>query len=231
MTMKPRGEKPSYDKSLRPVRQPGQLGDWAAILVLALSVGLWMLWPSAPAQMQEYPLLPGPTCAYGTLSPSSSAGNVLARFGAGPAGEDADNVFARLPVAATPPIPPVAPAPAAVVAPPAYEADARGNMQRAELPPSPDFPFSPPMSAMTGLVVQVSKALRDADFTFNPPATSNNAPVSLSASLSFDGEGRVELLIIDDYSPKDAAIHLWRHALGIARTTTNATGTVDISWR
>ena len=105
MTMKPRKEKPSYDKSLRPVRQPRQLGDWASLLAIALFIGLWMLWPSAPAQIQEYPPLPEPTCAYGVLSPNSSAGNVLARFNDGPAGEDADTPFARLPVADTPPIP------------------------------------------------------------------------------------------------------------------------------
>lgn len=227
--MKPRGEKPSYDKALRPVRQPGQLGDWAAFLVLALAVGLWMLWPSAPAQMQEYPILPEPTCTYGVLSPNSSAGNVLARFSDGPAGDDADNVFARLPIADTPPVPPAVPAPAHVVPPPAYEEDACVNAHRAELPPAPNFPFSRPIAAMTGLVVQVSETLRDAGFTFNPPATSNNSPFSLSASLSFDNEGRVELLIIDDFSAKDADIHFWRYALGISRTTTNATGTVIIT--
>jgi hypothetical protein len=229
MTMKSRSGKPAYDKSLRPVRQPGQMGDWAAIIAVTLSVGLWMLWPSAPAQIQEFPQLPEPTCTYGKLSPNSSAGNVLARFSDGPAGEDTDNVFARLPVADTPPIPPATPAPAAVVPPPAYEAGARWNAQQAELPPTPDFPFSRPIAAMTGLVVQVSEQLRSAGFSFDPPAASTNAPFSLSASLAFDGEGHVELLAIDNFTSANVNVTPWRYALGISRTTTNATGTVKIT--
>jgi len=228
MTMKPRKEKPTYDKSLRPVRQPGQMGDWAALLAVALSVGLWMLWPSAPAIIQEYPQLPEPSCAYGVLSQNSSAGNVLARFADSPAGEDADNVFARLPIADTPPIPAPESAPGVELPPPSYAAN---DLPLAvELPPPPAFPFMRFLPAHTGLVVQVSDSLRKAGFAFDPPTTtSNNAPLSLSASLSFDDKGHVELLIIDDYSTKDAAIHLWRHALGISRTTTNAVGTVNIT--
>ncbi len=228
MTMKPSKEKPSYDKSLRPVRQPGQLGDWASLLAIALFIGLWMLWPSPPAQKQEHPQLPDPSCTYGVLSPNSSAGNILDRFNAGPAGEDTDNVFARLPSATTPPIPAPSPAPAVKLPPPAY-ANAHEPQVPAEPPPAPAFPFKRPMAAMTGLVVQVSETLRDAGFTFAPPATSGNAPFSLSASLSFDGEGRLELLAIDDFTSANVNVTPWRYALGISRTTTNATGTVKIT--
>jgi hypothetical protein len=186
-----------------------------------------MLWPPAPAKIQEYPQLPEPSCAYGVLSPNSSAGNVLARFADSPADEDADNVFARIPSADTPPIPAIESAPSSALPPPSYAAN---DLPLAvELPPPPAFPFQRSLPAHTGLVVQVSEQLRNAGFVFDPPTTSNNAPLSLSASLSFDDKGRVELLVIDDYSTEDAAIHLWRHALGISRTTTNAVGTVNIT--
>lgn len=232
MTMKPSKEKPSYDKSLRPVRQPGQLGDWASLLAVALSIGLWMLWPSAPAQMQEYPQLPEPTCAYGVLSPNSSAGNVLARFSDGPAGEDTDNVFARLPVADTPPIPPPSPATAPELPPPAYADSAQGMLLPAELPPAPAFPFKRSIPTQTGLVVQVSESLRNAGFAFDPPTTtSTNAPFFASASLVFNGDGLVESILIDGFAPAEATSDMarWEAALLLSHATPNATGSVKIS--
>ena len=230
MTMKPRKEKPSYDKSLRPVRQPGQLGDWASLLAIALFIGLWMLWPSAPAQIQEYPPLPEPTCAYGVLSPNSSAGNVLARFNDGPAGEDADNPFARLPVANTPPIPAPESAPAAELPPPAYAAN---DLPHAvELPPAPSFPFKQSIPAHKGLVVQVSESLQNAGFAFDPPTTtSNNAPFSVSASLVFNGDGLVESILINGFTPAEATSDMarWDAALLLSHAAANATGSVKIT--
>ena len=233
MTMKSRNGKTSYDKSLRPVRQPGQMGDWAAIIAVALSVGLWMLWPSAPAQIQEFPQLPEPTCAYGKLSPNSSAGNVLARFTDGPAGEDADNVFARLPVAGTPPIPPPSPAQAAALPPPAYAADTHEPRQPMELSPVPAFPFKRPLMPQTGLLVQVSDSLRNAGFSFDPPSTSNATPFSVSASLVFNGDGLVESILINGFDPADATADMarWEAALLLSHASPNATGSVMITQR
>ena len=233
MTMKPRKEKPFYDKSLRPVRQPGQLGDWASLLAVALSIGLWMLWPSAPAQIQEYPQLPEPTCAYGVLSPNSSAGNVLARFNDGPAGEDSDNVFARLPVADTPPVPPPSPAIAPELPPPEYADSAKGMQFPAELPPAPAFPFKRSISAQTGLVVQVSESLRDAGFAFDPPSISNAAPFTLSADIVFNGGGLAESVLINDFDSADASkdIARWEAALLLSRAVSNATGKISLSLR
>ena len=232
MTMKSRSGKPAYDKSLRPVRQPGQLGDWAALIAVALSVGLWTLWPSAPAQIQEFPQLPEPTCAYGKLSPNSSAGNVLARFTDGPAGEDADNAFARLPVATTPPLPAPSPAPVAKLQPPAC-ADAHEPPPQAELPPAPAFPFKLPVTTQTGLVVRVSESLRNAGFAFDPPASSNNTPFSVSASLVFNGDGLVESIFINGFDPKDATSDMarWEAALLLSHAAANATGSVVITQR
>ena len=229
MKMKSRKEKPAYDKSLRPMRQPGQMGDWASLLAVALSIGLWTLWPSAPAQIQEYPQLPDPTCAYGVLSHTSSAGNVLARFNTRPTDEETDNIFARLPVADTPLIPPPTPAQAPELPPPAYAIDAHDMRLPAELPPNPTFPFKRDIPVQTGLVVQVSGQLREANVVFDPHPITNNAPFSLSASLSFDNDGRVELLIIDDFSTTDAVITHWRYALALSRAAPNASGTVSIS--
>ena len=231
MTMNSRNGKPSYDKSLRPVRQPGQMGDWAALIAVALSAGLWMLWPSAPAKIQEYPQLPEPSCAYGTLSPNSSAGNVLARFADNPAGEDADNAFARLPSVAAPETPAPSPAPAAALPPPSYAADAHEPPLPTELPPAPDFPFKRPLMTRTGLVVKVSDSLRDAGFAFDPPATSNATPFSVSASLVFNGDGLVESIFINGFQPKDATsdIARWESALLLSHAATNAFGTVTIT--
>ena len=233
MTMKSRKEKPSYDKSLRPVRQPGQLGDWASLLAVALSIGLWMLWPSAPAQMREYPQLPESTCAYGVLSPNSSAGNVLVRFNDGPAGEDSDNVFARLPVADTPPVPPPSPATSPELPPPTYAESAQSMQFPAELPPAPAFPFKRSISAQTGLVVQVSESLRDAGFAFDPPATSNCTPFSVSANLVFNGNGLVESILINSWDSAGANpdVARWESALLLSRAVSNATGTISISLR
>ena len=232
MTMKTRSGKPAYDKSLRPVRLPGQMGDWAALIAVALSVGLWTLWPSAPAQIREFPQLPEPTCAYGKLSPNSSAGNVLARFNDGSAGEDADNAFARLPVATTPPIPAPSPAPAANPPPPTY-ADAHEPPRPAELPPAPSFPFKRPLMTQTGVVVKVSESLRNAGFAFDPPAASNNTPFSVSASLIFNGDGLVESVLINGFTPKDATSDMarWEAALLLSHASPNATGSVVITQR
>ncbi len=230
MTMKSRNAKPSYDKSLRPVRQPGQMGDWAALIAVALSVGLWMLWPSAPAQIREFPQLPEPMCAYGKLSPNSSAGNVLARFNDGSAGDDADNAFARLPVATTPPIPAPSPAPAANPPPPTY-ADAHEPPPQAELPPAPAFPFKRPVAMQTGLVVRVSESLRNAGFAFDPPATSNATPFSVSANLVFNGYGLVESILINSFDSAGANSDMarWEAALLLSHATPNATGSVVIT--
>ena len=230
MTMKPRSGKTAYDKSLRPVRQPGQMGDWAALIAVAFSVGLWMLWPSAPAQIQEFPQLPEPTCAYGKLSPNSSAGNVLARFNDGAAGEDADNAFARLPVASTPPIPVPSPAPAANPPPPTY-ADSHEPPVPAELPPAPAFPFKRPLMTQTGLVVQISESLRNAGFTYDPPVKSNATPFSVSADLVFNGDGLVESVLINGFTPKDATSDMarWEAALLLSHANPNATGSVVIT--
>ena len=230
MTMKSRSGKPSYDTSLRPVRQPGQMGDWAALIAVALSVGLWMLWPSAPAQIQEFPQLPEPTCAYGKLSPNSSAGNVLARFNDAPASADADNAFARLPAAATPPIPAPSPVPAANPPPPAY-ADAHEPPLPAELPPAPAFPFKRPVAVQTGLVVQVSESLRNAGFAFDPPVPSNATPFSVSANLVFNGDGLVESILINSFASAGAKSDMarWEVALLLSHATSNATGSVVIT--
>ena len=230
MTMKSRNGKPAYDKSLRPVRQPGQMGDWAALIVVALSVGLWMLWPSAPVQIEEFPQLPEPTCAYGKLSPNSSAGNVLARFNDGPGGDDADNAFARMPVAATPSIPVPLPTPAAKLPPPVYD-DAHEQPLSAELPPVPAFPFKRPVAVQTGLVVQVSESLRDAGFAFDPPATSNATPFSVSATLVFNGDGLVESILINSFTSSGAKSDMarWEAALLLSHAATNAIGHVVIT--
>ena len=222
-----------YDKSLRPARQPGQLGDWASILAVALFIGLWTLWPSAPAQIREYPEFPDSTCAYGVLSPNSSAGNVLARFSDRPVGEDVDNVFARLPVADTPPIPPPSPATSPELPPPAY-ADFQQDMRfPAELPPAPAFPFKRSISTQTGLVVQVSESLKNAGFAFDPPATSNCTPFSVSASLVFNGNGLVESILINSWDSAGANpdVARWEAALLLSHAVSNATGSVSISLR
>ena len=231
MTMKTREGKAPYDKSLRPVRQPGQLGDWAAVLAVALFIGLWTLWPSAPPRTGEDVQIPDPSCAYGTLSRSSSAGNVLARFKDGPAGDDSDNVFARLPAAAPPAIPAALTTPPAVIPPPAYAA--KGIPPAVELPPAPAFPFKRSIPVQTGLVVQVSESLKKAGFAFDPPPTSNAAPFSLSADIVFNGHGLVESVLINGvdsaYAGKDIA--RWESALLLSHAVSNATGTISISLR
>ncbi len=229
MTMKARKEKPSYDKSLRPVRQPGQLGDWASLLAVALFIGLWMLWPSAPAQKQEYPQLPDPSCTYGVLSPNSSAGNVLDRFNAGPADEESDNAFARLPAAAPPAIPAALPTPAAVIPPPAYAA--KRIPMAVELPPAPAFPFKRSIPLQKGLVVQVSESLKNAGFAFDPPEKSTTPPFSLSADLVFNGDGFVESVLINSSDSADASkdIARWEAALLLSRAASNVTGSVTIT--
>ncbi len=229
MTMKLRNAKPAYDKSLRPVRQPGQMGDWAALIAIALFVGLWMLWPPAPAQIQEFPQLPAPTCAYGNLSPNSSAGNVLARF-TDDDGEDTDNAFARLPVATTPPIPDPIVAPSSKFPPPVY-AGAYEPPPSAELPPAPAFPFKRPASIQTGIVVQVSESLRNAGFSFEPPSTSNATPFSVSANLVFNGDGLVESLLINsvDFADANSDMARWEAELLRSHANPNATGHVVIT--
>ncbi len=228
--MNPRDGKASYDKSLRPVRQPGQMGDWAALLAIALFVGLWLLWPQIP----DGPTLrgmPDPSCAYGVLSPSSSAGNVLARFNGGPSGEDPDKEFTRLPSVAVPEIPPPLPAPTPRLPPPAYIVGERDFPLPPILLPPLAFPFRHDVQSDTGVVAQVSASLRDAGFAFDASAASNSAPFSLSASLAFDGNGNVNFLVIDDFAGPPSFLGSWWIALKLAHAAPGASGTVDISRR
>ena len=230
MKMNPRDGKVTYDKSLRPVRQPGQMGDWAALLAVALFVGLWLLWPQVPDEPTRRGM-PDPSCAYGVLSPSSSAGNVLARVNGGPAGEDPDREFTRLPPVAVPEMPPPSPVLAPRLPPPAYTADGRDFPLPPILLPPPAFPFKRPVTTQTGLVVRVSESLRNAGFTFDPPASSNNTPFSVSASLVFNGDGLVESILIDGFDPVDATSDMarWEAALLLSHAAANATGSVVIT--
>ncbi len=226
MTMKARREKPSYDKSLRPVRTPGQLGDWATVATLALAAGLWFLWPSAPPRRADGRQIPEPSCAYGVLSSSSSAGYVLDHFAQAAPGEDGA-AFARLPVIDPPPTPSLRPA-ASAVPPPAYPDEDRRFPAAPLLDPPPPFPFRTDIPVQTGLVVSVSAPLRAAGFAFERPAVSNETVFSLSASLSFAPDGALSALLIDRYSGPPALLPVWRSALQFARAATNAVGTVEV---
>ena len=226
MTMKARNEKPSYDKSLRPVRTPGQLGDWATVATLALTAGLWFLWPSAPSRRAADWQIPEPSCAYGVLSSSSSAGYVLDHFAQAAPGEDVAT-FARLPAIDPPPTPSL-PSATSAVPPPAYPEGDRRLPSAPLLDPSPPFPFRTDVPVQTGLVVTVSAALRSAGFAFEPPSTSTNMVFSLSASLSFAPDGALSSLLIDRYSGPALLLPAWRTALQFARAATNAVGTVEV---
>ena len=229
--MKPRDGKAPYDKSLRPVRQPGQMGDWAAILAVALFVGLWLLWPNVPDRPQRPRGMPDPSCAYGVLSPSSSAGDVLARFNGGPAGEDPDKAFARLPAIAVPEIPAPSPALAPGLPPPAYAAAGRDFPSPPILPEPPAFPFRRDAHTGTAVVVKAADSLRDANFSFDASAISNGAPFSLAASLAFDGNGDVDFLVIDDFAGPPGLLPAWWATLQLSHAAPGASGTVDISRR
>ena len=225
MTMKDAAGKAAYDKSLRPVPKPGQLGDWAAILVLALSACLWAMWPKWTPQRDGTPPLPEPSCAYGVLSPDSTAGKVLTRFsdyGEGLSPAKPDRIHSLIPELQTPPpSPPVA----AALPPPEY--DGRVAPAGEFIPPVPAFPYATD-NAATGLVVIVSKRLQDCGFAFVPPSVTNPAPFSFSATLSFGQEGWPESIIIDDQAGPAETIGAWRAALLDARAT-NACGTVEVS--
>ncbi len=226
--MKPSDGKVPYDKALRPVRTPGQLGDWATIAVLALAASLWGLWPSQPPRRRNNWQLPEPSCAYGVLSPSSAAGNVLGRFAAPTGKADALAPFARLPTIEAPPIPEPVTSHHATISPPAYAGSPW--QESAFLVPPPAFPYRIPTAAATGVVVNASAPLRAAAFTFDIPPVTNAAPFSLRAILAFDLQGNVETLLIDAFSGHDSLLVPWRTALQFAHAATNAVGTVEISF-
>ncbi len=225
--MKPANEKVPYDKSLRPVRTPGQLGDWATVAVLLLAACLWFLWPVVPPQRHKNWQIPEPVCAYGTLSPSSSAGDVLGRF-TSPVGNSRDpGLFARLPSVEVPPIPEPAAPHFSSLPPPAYSD--RRFPQSSFLVPPPPFPYRTFPTAPTGLVINVSSSLGAAGFAFAPPKTDNGTPFALRAFLSFGPQGDVESLLIDAFSGPDSLLLPWRTSLQLARSVTNAMGTVEIT--
>ena len=220
--------KAAYDKSLRPVPKPGQLGDWAAVLVLALSACLWAMWPKWTPQRDDTPPLPEPSCAYGVLSPDSTAGKVLARFsdlGDGVSSAKPDRFPPLIPELQTPP---PSPPPPAALPPPAY--DGHGAPADGFIPPGPAFPYATGNAPATGLVIVVSRQLRDCGFAFNPPQLTNQAPFSFSATLSFGKEGWPESILIDDQMGPADIIMAWRAALLDARAT-NTCGTVEVSNR
>ncbi len=228
MTMKAAEGKAAYDKSLRPVPKPGQLGDWAAILVLVLSACLWAMWPKWTPQRDGAPPLPEPSCAYGLLSPESTAGRVLSRFadsGDGASTPKHDRFPSLIPELQTPPPEPQR---MAALPPPAYGGG--GAPAVAFIPPGPAFPYATDNASPTGLVVVASKPLLDCGFAFTPPVLTNPAPFSFSATLSFGSEGWPSSLIIDDSAGPAETIRAWRNALLDARAT-NACGTVEVSCR
>ena len=225
--MKPADEKASYDKSLRPVRTPGQLGDWATLVVLVLAAGFWFLWPSEPPRRSGAWQLPEPSCAYGVLSPSSSAGDVLGHFAASARNGDSPDAFSRIPAVDVPSVPDPSPAQPAPIPPPVY---AGGDLlEPVFLVPAPPFPFRTDLPVPTGVVAHVSSPLRAAGFSFDPPGTTNEAPFALKAVLAFGPRGDVESPLVDAFTGPDDLLLSWRTALQLSRAATNVVGAVDIS--
>ncbi len=224
---RPDGKAP-YDKLLRPVRKPGQLGDWATLIVLALAASLWFIWPTEPPRRNTRWQIPEPSCSYGVLSPSSSAGDVLGRFAA-PLGMTGNpSPFARLPSIDVPPVPePTAPRLSPIPPP----SDPGGAIPEAAfLIPMPHFPYRTSMIVSTDVVVQVSAPLRNANFTFETPTSVSDAsPFSLQATLAFGPAGDVESLLVDAFSGPASLLVPWRTALQFAHAASNAVGTVKIS--
>lgn len=223
MTRKPTNK--VYDPSLRPELNPGQLGDWASILAIALFIALWLIWPRFSASVSRPKPLPEPSCAYVVLAPPSYS--PLTMHGNFNKGMAPDGYLDKLP---SPPLPAI---PAAAVIPSFTHPDPSFVITEDMLGPTlsaiekPAYPYQESALMSTGITVTVSKSLQDADFVFERPDVKGES-VSFVAHLAFSGGGECISLLIDKSTGADNALLPWRTALWFSHTSTNASGTVYV---
>lgn len=202
------------------------MGDWASVLAIALSIGLWFMWPRVPVRVASPRPVNESTCAYIDLVNVPYSPLQMHRIFT----EETSSVedMTKLP---SPPLPDI---PAATVITsfshphPTYtlgENVVRTPLLQDERPP---YPFSSPSLVSTGTVVMISESLKQANFTFERPGNGRSGPVTFSAHLVYSRDGRCISLLMDNASGDDAALLAWRTALQFSNTSTNASGMVTV---
>jgi hypothetical protein len=201
----------------------------------ALAATLWLLWPRVPAAAPHPRRLPEAGAAYVNLI--SSAGLLALRpdrFTHG-AGDDRriDTVLPLMPQPGPPPILP--PLPYLEPTAPLVSTAARAPRLPA-LPPPVAGPAPPPGWRLLpppapAATVQLSPALKQAQFHFDPPpAAVTNVAGRAGFRVVLGNDGGVAH-VLDEESTDAAMARLWRAALLRGSGRTNAAGGVTVEWR
>ena len=198
--------------------QPSEMEDWAAILVIVLLVGLWFLWPRYTVSSGR-DLPPEPSCAYVTLPGD------FPTFATTQGTSDAEIGFPRLPPLAKPGEPPPIKTSFLPSPPDEYSATPADAMV---LPPPPASPFATTPGNDGG--ISVDPALAAAGFEVDLSSVTSSVPCSLTATLSFNDDGRVSALLVERSEGEQSALVPIRLSLLLSRTNGAATGNVTI-WR
>lgn len=220
-----------YDPSLRPVKQPGQLGDWASVIAIVLFASLWLMWPDTRKPKSGKRPIPEPSCAYGVLSQNFHSAPKFRYIN--PSDDDKHDIagdFAQLPKPMVPAIPEIASGIQIPVPLPETNSSNKKFPNRAFELPLPEFPINNPQSVSTGLIVSVSSELSAADFQYELPVITNSAAYTLSASLSFSKSGNVDSFLIDSFSGSPDILLAWRPFLQLAKTSKQTSGTILIEF-
>ena len=222
--MRKKKEQPAYDPSLRPTLLPGQLGDWAAFIAVALFAALWLSWPSPPESVErKRPVPQTPSCSYGSVDVQSSSGSALRHFNSD-YGADEKTPLVKMPEIALPTIPDSLENRFAAASPPEEDDDLRLLPAISYTLPPVEHPYEVSSVVSTGAVVTISPRLRAANYSLSVPDVTNS--FSLTASVLFSDPLDLPNVIIDSFSGPDEVLAAWRKALLLSSASSKAAGTV-----
>ncbi|MDD5705366.1 MAG: hypothetical protein PHR35_05535 [Kiritimatiellae bacterium] len=205
-----------------------RLGEWATVVITALAIGLWLLWPRGPYRQPRGRRLPETGAAYVTVQQSGSALALRADRFTHAAGDGlgAQDVLPLQPDYVPAPILPAPPylEPARACLP---AAKARLPTLRPPVagPPPPALTVPPPRPDG----VQLSAALRQAQFRFQPPAVTGAPPGRARFLVALGPDGHV-VHVLDEESSDAILTRRWRGALLSGSGRTNAAGSVEVEW-
>lgn len=200
--------------------QPSEMEDWASILVIALLVGLWLLWPKH-ASPSRRGLPPEPSCAYVTLPgnfPTTVAAHGPSTFNSG---------FTRLPTVPKPGLPTPMKASVMALDPEPFNA---APVVAMDLPPTPPSPFGNGTAQARNVMISADPVLLASGFSVDLASVTSSVPYSLTATLAFGQDGRLSTLLVDSFEGAPSELAPLRLSLLLSRTTRAATGRVTI-WR
>lgn len=208
-----------------------RLGEWAAVLCIAL---LFFLVISIPVpKKRKAPLrpLPEPFASYVRVEFPHGFNGVLPHHGARRIDRSGGS-FSLLPRPVLPQLPPVAGIPVTTSSPPAIPEWTASPISLAALPiepPPPAFPTYGDNENTNSLSISTSKALEDIAFTFTPPPT--KLPIRFTCTMDVGTDGHVRTLLMRGGKTPAQRLVPWRRAILSGHAKTNGCGEIRVEQR